>query len=467
MDGGRRNSRRPEPRVTLLVVDDDRSCLELVRATCEQDGLDVLEADDPEVGLELVRTRRPQIVLLDVMMPKLSGMELLDQINQIDPTIDVILITAHYSTESAVEAIQRGACDYLTKPLDVERLEERVGRLVAEWRRRRRASLLDEEALETYEFQGMVARSPIMMELFARILRVAPHFRTALITGPTGTGKELIARAMHALGPGQAGRLVVCNCAAIPESLVESELFGHVKGSFTGAVVDRQGLFEHAHGGTLFLDEIGDMPLSAQVKLLRAIQQQQVQRIGSPSARPVNVRIIAATNRDLRKAVADRQFREDLFFRLSMVELRVPALNDRREDLPLLIQHFIRTCSAHVGKPVEGLTRRAEMILLKHTWPGNVRELENVLSYACMIAHGTRVEPTDLPEYLVDSKAQDGGEELMPIDRMTRLYARRVVEKMGGDKIKAAAVLGVSRATVYRLLAGLKEQNPGSGANKR
>jgi transcriptional regulator with PAS, ATPase and Fis domain len=266
--------------------------------------------------------------------------------------------------------------------------------------------------LESCRFEGIVGRSPAMLEVFARIRRAAPYFRTVLITGVTGTGKELVAHAVHRLSPASRGPFVVCNCAAIPECLLESELFGHVRGAFTSATSDKAGMFEAANGGTLFLDEIGEMPVQAQAKLLRAVENQEVQRVGSTTSRKIDVRIVCATNRNLPKEVEMKNFREDLFYRISMVEIRLPSLAERREDVPLLVRHFIDRFARQYGKPVEGLTRRAEAAILRCLWTGNVRQLENVIG-----------------------------------------YARRVLQAVGGDKLRAAEVLGISRATLYRLLA--------------
>jgi DNA-binding NtrC family response regulator len=383
-------------------------------------------------------------------------MDVLERIMEEDPSTNVILMTAYYSTESAVEAIRKGACDYLNKPLRIDQLRERVGQLIGEARARQRASELDEELIQAHSFRGIIGRSPVMQEVFSRVSRIAPHFRTALLTGQTGTGKELAARALHDLSPVAKGPFVVCNAAALPENLVESELFGNMRGAFTGANQDKAGMFEHAHGGTLFLDEIGEMPLPIQAKLLRAVQQQEVQRLGSSVARKVNVRIVAATNRDLRASVANKEFREDLFYRLSMVEIRLPRLAERKEDLPLLLRHFVERFSEQYGKPIDGLTRRAEMVLNRHHWPGNVREVENVIGYAAMMAHGSRIDVQDLPE-LVAKAALDvptGGEyPMVCVDEIQKLHARNVLERVGGDKVAAAQVLKVSRATLYRLLA--------------
>jgi DNA-binding NtrC family response regulator len=438
--------------ITLLAIDDDPSSLAFIAATLEQDGLEVVTAGDPEQGLAVARARRPRIVLVDLMMPAMSGMEVLERLVEADPTVNVILMTAHYSTESAVEAIRKGACDYLNKPVPPERLEERISGLLAEIRAGERARRLEEELLDASRFQGIVGRSPQMLEVYARIRRVAPHYRCALVTGATGTGKELAARALHELSPAASGPFAICNCAAVSESLAESELFGHVRGAFTGAVQDKAGMFEYAHGGTLFLDEIGEMPLAMQAKLLRAVQNQEVQRVGSPSARKVNVRIVAATNRDLRASGA-KEFREDLFFRLAMVEIRLPALAERREDLPLLLRHFTDLYARQYQKSIDGITRRAEALLYRHDWPGNVRELENVIGYAAMMSQSGKIDVPDLPESLqTRGPRETGTHPMVTLDEMQRIHTRRVLEQVGGDKREAARVLGVSRATLYRLL---------------
>jgi DNA-binding NtrC family response regulator len=443
--------------ITLLAIDDDPRSLALVAATVEQDGLEVLTCPDPEEALELVKTRNPRIVISDLVMPTMSGMEVLDRIAAIDPTIEVILLTGHYTAETAVEAIRKGASDYLTKPIAPERLRARVDELIAEQKRQERAGRLDGELVETHQFHGMVGRSPAMKEVFARLRRIAPHYQTVVITGETGTGKELVARALHNCGPVAKGVFAVCNCAALPDSLIESELFGYTRGAFTGATQDKAGVFEYAHNGTLMLDEIGEMPLGAQAKLLRAIQYQELQRIGSPVPKKVNVRVVAVTNRDLRVMVKEQRFREDLLFRLAMVEIRLPPLRDRREDLPLLLRHFVAAFSRLYNKKITGLTGRAEAALYDHEWPGNVRELEGAIGSAAMMTEHSLIDITDLPEYFrtggpspVESEDDDG---LVSLDEAQRRHARRVVEKLNGDKVSAARVLGVSRATLYRLIA--------------
>ncbi len=443
-----------QQKVRLVAIDDDPATLELVTEALSSDNLEILAATRAAEGLELVLTRHPEIVLLDLMMPEMSGMELLERIVDTRPATDVVLITGHYSTESAVEAIRKGASDYLTKPVSLATLRERVGKFVAEALRRRRASQLDSEVLEACQFEGMVGRSPLMLDMFDRIRRVAPHFRTALIIGETGTGKELVANALHRLGPAASGRLVACNCSAIVETLFESELFGHVKGAFTGATQDKAGFLQYASGGTIFLDEIGDMPLTTQSKLLRALETHEFQRVGSPVVFKADVRVVAATNRDLHQRIAKGQFREDLFYRLSMVEIRVPRLADRKEDLPYLERYYLDKFSKEYGRLIRGITPRAQIILSRYSWPGNVRELENVLGQACMITGGETIDVRDLPESIrLPREAESSANgELRSLAEVHRMHVRRVLEKVAGNKSEAAKILGINRATLYRLL---------------
>ncbi|MFL6414309.1 MAG: sigma-54-dependent transcriptional regulator, partial [Bryobacteraceae bacterium] len=357
------NPRNSESLVTLLIIDDNAGSLELLSSALEQPSARILTAQDPKRGLELVHSHHPQIVLTDLVMPRMSGLEVLDKIIQFDPSIDVVLMTAHYSTESAVDAIRRGAADYLNKPVNLQTLRGRVNTLLEQARRRQRASQIESELVDTSGFEGMVGNSPAMWDLFSTIRRVAPHFRTVLISGPTRTGKDLVARTLHRLSPAGKGNFVVLNCSAVVETLFESELFGHVKGAFTGAATDKIGLFEFANEGVLFLDEIGDMPMSTQAKLLRALQNQEIQRVGSLTPRRVNVRVVAATHQDLRAAIVEKRFREDLYYRLTMVEIRTPPLVERTGDLSLLTHHYVAHFSRLYGKFVSGLTARAEIVL--------------------------------------------------------------------------------------------------------
>ena len=446
--------------VSLLVIDDNPGSVELLSSALAQPGLEILTASNPEEGLNLFRNRRPQVVLTDLVMPQMSGMEVLERIVEIDPATDVILMSAHYSTESAVEAVKKGASDYLNKPISIDPLRERIGKLVEEVRKRQRALQLEDELRTTSEFEGIVGRSPLMWEMFWRIRRVAPHYRALLITGETGTGKDLIARALHRLSPVASGRYVVLNCSAVVETLFESELFGHVKGSFTGATHDKPGLFEHAHGGTLFLDEIGDMPLATQAKLLRVLQNQEVQRVGALNARKVDVRVVAATNHDLRAAVAEKRFREDLYYRLSMVEIQAPRLAERKEDLPLLQRHFVARFAAQYGKEMRGLTHRAQIRLSQHSWPGNVRELENVIGHAVMMTMSDMVDVQDLPPYLqapAEQPEQTVGAALSggTLAEVEREHILRVLRETGG--VIGNAALPGARLCAIRTAAAMRK----------
>jgi DNA-binding NtrC family response regulator len=442
--------------VRLLVVDDDEQVLQFIAQALSKEKLILFTASDKDSALELVAARRPDIVLLDLVLPGVEGMELLDQILEIAPGTDIILMTGAYSTDSAVEAIHRGACDYLAKPFSAEKLRERLSKLIVEAGERKHTQQLDRELIEAFKFQGIVGRSPLVLEVLHKIRRIAPHFRTALISGATGTGKELAARALHHLCPAAHRPMAVCNCSAIVETLFESELFGHVRGSFTGATQNKVGLFEYADGSTVLLDEIGDMPLTTQAKLLRVIQYQEVQPVGSPVARKIDVRVIAATHQKLAGMVKEGRFREDLYYRLSMVEIELPRLADRKEDLPLLERHFVEQFARQFNKPIRGISRRAQALLARYSWPGNVRELENVLGNACMLGQGNLIDVNDLPERLraLSALRLEGDEdELLPLEEVEARHIRRVLEKVGGNKLRAAEILGISRATLYRALA--------------
>jgi DNA-binding NtrC family response regulator len=392
------------------------------------------------------------------MMPGVRGFEMLESILNVDPGTEVILMTAHYSTESAVEAVQKGATDYFNKPINLEKLRRRISGLLSEAEIRRKTLQLDHEMLNACRFEGIVSRSPLMLEVFARVRRVAPHFRTVLVSGATGTGKELVAHALHRLSPVASNPFVVCNCSAIVETLIESELFGYVKGAFTGANQDKLGVFEYANHGTVFLDEIGELPLTAQGKLLRILQNHEIQRVGSPVPRTVDVRVIAATNRSLRTMVKEGTFREDLYYRLTMAEITLPRLAERREDLPLLQRHFVEKFATEYKKPVTGITRRAQARLAVHSWPGNIRELENVIGNACMMVDGTIIDIADLPAPLRsqtgDILGQD--ESMISLEELQKRHMMRVLERVGGNKAQAAEILGISRATIYQFLAQTK-----------
>jgi len=441
-------------KLRVVAIDDDEQHLKFIATSLSRENVVVSTSGSPRDGLELVRKEHPHLVLSDLMMPEMSGMDLLERILEFDPGTEIVLLTGQYSTESAVEAIQKGAADYLTKPVDMEKLEQRVESLLLEVRRGQRCLELENELLENSQFAAMVGHSPAMLEVFHRIRRVAPHFRSVLVTGETGVGKELAAQALHRLSPVASGPFVTCNCSAVVETLAESELFGHVKGAFTGAVQDRIGVFEAANGGTILLDEVGELSLPLQAKLLRVLQNQEIQRVGSPAVRRVDIRVIAATHRDLQSMVKEGRFREDLFYRLSTVHIKLPSLAQRKEDLPLFERHFIKRFAEQYRKPVSGITRRAQALLARYSWPGNVRELENVLGNACMMTESETIDVADLPEYIRERKTIElrGEETLLTLEQVERAHAIRVLQSAGGNKVRAAELLGISRAKLYRLL---------------
>ena len=438
--------------ITLVIIDDNPGSLELLSTALAQDDLTIFTAQDPEEGIEIMYREHPQIVLTDLVMPGITGLDVLDRVVEFDPAIDVVLMTAHYSSESAVEAIRRGASDYLNKPVPTAVLRERIAKLIDEARRRKRLLAVDSGLRDEARFEGMIGKSAAMWEMFARIRRVAPHFRTILVTGQTGTGKELCARALHQLSPVSKGRFVVLNCSAVVETLFESELFGHVRGSFTGAAQDKMGLFEFADKGTIFLDEIGDMPLGTQAKLLRTLQNQEVLRVGSLTPRKVDARVITATHRDLREAVAAKTFREDLFYRLSMVEIHVPSLEERKEDISLLTSYFVDKFATQFRKQIRGITQRAQIILSRHNWPGNVRELENVIGHAGMMVLGDMIDVVDLPDYLrFPTRHQSSGpvpiaeEGSDSFEEHEKRLVRDALSRAEGNQSKAARELRIGR----------------------
>jgi DNA-binding NtrC family response regulator len=440
-----------EQRPAILVIDDDDLTIDFVRTALDGRPVEVLGATDAASGLAAVRRLRPGLILLDLVLPDADGMDLLEKIREDDPESLVLIMTGHYSTESAVKAIQAGADDYLNKPVSPQTLRERVDRWLREQAEKRRAAQLEQKFLDSSTFEGIVGRAIPMLDLLTKVRRIAPHFSTALVTGETGTGKELVSRVLHAWS-GRGGPFVVYNCASVVETLFESELFGHKRGSFTGAVSDRQGLVDLAEGGTLFLDELGEVPLEVQAKLLRLLQSRETRRVGESKSREVDVRVVAATNRDLRRMTSEGSFREDLFYRLSMVQFLVPSLRERREDLPLLIRHFLELFSTRYRKPALRLTKRAEMLLCRHSWPGNIRELENALGYACMLTQNGSVDISDLPDYLLASGSA-GAPSFPTLAEMEYEYAMKVLKACDGNRVRAAEVLGIGRATLYRLIA--------------
>jgi DNA-binding NtrC family response regulator len=447
----RQSAAAAQERLRVLVIDDDELTIDFVRCALEERPVVVSGATDAASGLAAIQRLRPGLVLLDLILPGANGIELLEKIREYDPETNVLIMTGQYSTESAVKAIQAGADDYLNKPVSVQTLRERVDRWLQEQAAQQRAAELELDLLDSSTFEGIVGRAIPMLDLLTKVKRIAPHFSTALVTGETGTGKELVSRALHSWS-GRRGQFVVCNCASVVETLFESELFGHKRGAFTGAVSDKEGLVDSAEGGTLFLDELGEVPLEVQAKLLRLLQNRETRRVGDSKSRQADLRVVAATNRDLRRMVSEGSFREDLYYRLSMVQVQVPSLRDRREDLPLLIRHFLADFTTRYNRGKLQITKRAEAVLCRHSWPGNIRELENALSYACMLTQNGTVDIVDLPDYLLESRSVDGP-NLPTLAEVEYQHVMKVLKACDGNRARAAEVLGIGRATLYRFIA--------------
>ena len=443
-----------QPRPLLLLVDDDPQIRQLLGEVGIREGFEVLEAADGAVAIDMLQRRHMDLVLLDLHMPRLNGLDVLRAVRASGSSSQLALMSGAASVEDAVEAIKLGASEYFSKPLDMPRVRALMGAMRQQFLDRN--SLLDADATlaSRLEVCGMIGRSPAMRELFNVIHRLAPHVRTVLITGETGTGKELVAKALHELGPRKNKKLVTVNCSAVVETLFESELFGHVRGAFTGATADKSGVFEAANGGTVFLDEAGELPLGAQSKLLRTLENGEVQRVGSVELRRVDVRVIAATNRRLDAEIAAGRFRADLYYRLNVVEIAVPPLRERPEDIPYLTAAFVKRFSSEFSKPITGLTEGAEERLGRWPWPGNVRELRNVIERACLLCEGHLLTEGDLARSLSERPVMAaGGMDDEPAGPPpTADQVRAALDGTGGNKSLAARRLGISRRALYRLI---------------
>ncbi len=450
-----------EAKQTILVVDDDHAHRTMLRTLVGGWGYRVEEADDGAAAIDMVSARSYDLVLMDVRMVNISGLEALPRIKAFNPAIPVIIMTAYSSVETAVAALKQGAHDYLTKPLDFDKLRKTLANAMEHSRLKAENRLLRERLGEQFDRRNIIGRSPAMLQLLETTAQVAPSEATVLITGESGTGKELIAGAIHFNSARREGPFIKLNCAAITETLLESELFGHERGAFTGADRRKEGRFHQADGGSLFLDEVSEMPLTMQVKLLRVLQEQEFTRVGGEEVVRVDVRLIAATNKHLPDLIAAERFREDLFYRLNVVALEIPPLRRRQEDIPLLAQHFLEHFADQNNKAIRGFTPRAMDRLVRYRWPGNVRELMNAVERAVVLTRSESVDAADFPLIIRDGDSATGSEtdpdrlQLsgdMPLEQIERAAIISTLEAAGGNKSEAARRLGITRKTLHKKL---------------
>ncbi len=438
----------------ILVVDDEPAQRELVAGFLGKRGFEVRQAADGREAIERFKQEAVDLVLTDQKMPGLSGLELLDALRAISPQAAVIVMTAYGTIETAVGAIKAGAADYLTKPLNLDELLHRIHQVRERQRLLTENRELREALAERHRVEGIIGESGQVQEVLSLVRRVAPSDATVLIRGESGTGKELIAKAIHHASPRASGPLVKVNCAALAETLLESELFGHERGAFTGAVSARKGRFELADGGSLFLDEIGDLPAHLQVKLLRVLQEREFERVGSSRPIPVNVRLLAATHRNLEVLIRDGRFRDDLYYRINVVTIALPPLRERREDLPLLIDHFVLLFSEKNAKSIRGFSRDAREALLRYDYPGNVRELENLIERAVVLTRDEVIGLADLPLTLHDPSPEpsSGSGLIAAVEGLERRMILDALAKSNGTQTRAAELLGISeRVLRYKL----------------
>ena len=443
----------------ILLADDELSIRESLAEVLRQEGYEVDTAADGTEALAAIDKGDYGVIITDLRMPGADGLAILRHVREVAPQTLLLLITAYASIETAVEALRQGAHDYILKPLIIEDVLAKVGRLFEHRQLAWESQILRREVESRFDFNQMIiGRSPSLQEIMAVIRKVAPTNSTVLITGESGVGKEVVARAVHHFSHLHDKLFLPVNCGAIPENLLESQLFGHAKGSFTGAVVAQEGLFQRARGGTIFLDEIGDLPADLQVKLLRAIEEKEILPLGTTTLIKVDVRIIAATNRELRKAVEEGKFREDLYYRLNVVNIEVPPLRNRREDIPQLVDYLVRRHNADLKKNCKGVDNATMKVLMSLPWKGNIRELDNVIEHAMILGNGEWITPADLPR----SVARDGVEISAVGDNLRdaiRAYEKghieNVLKRVASDKRKAAELLGLSLSSLYRKIEEL------------
>jgi two-component system response regulator HydG len=450
----------------ILIIDDDRSMCDVLDAELKQRGFETTTTTNAEQALRLLGERDFELVLTDINMHAMSGVDLCRQIVESREQMPVVVMTAYGSMEAAIAAIRAGAYDFVTKPFEMDDIALTIERALKHRALREEVKRLRRVVIDSQRFDDILGTSQAMKKMYDLAARVAETETTVLITGESGTGKELVAKSLHGKSARKEGPFVAINCAAMPESLLESELFGHVKGAFTDARTARPGLFIKASRGTLFLDEIGEMPAGMQAKLLRALQERTVRPVGGDQEQPFDARIIAATNRDLETEVEEKRFREDLFYRINVVRIHVPPLRARGSDILLLAQHFLQRYQPNGQQRVVGIKSAAADKLLSYPWPGNVRELQNCLERAVALAQFDHIGVDDLPERVREFKSSriaiesNDPSELLPMDEIERRYIVRVLEAVGGNKTLAAQVLGFDRRTLYRKLERVREGAP-------
>ena len=444
----------------ILVIDDEENMRHMLAVLLEKEGYKVSNAGDGKEGLELALENFYDIILCDLKMPVMDGMAFLEnfQDRQLDST--VIVMSAYGTLDTAIEAMKNGAYDYVSKPFKPDEILLTLKKAEERERLRKENRQLQESIRESFSFAQMIGRSSAMQDIFATIEKVADYKTTVLITGESGTGKELIAQAIHHNSSRADKPLVTVNCGAIPETLLESELFGHKKGSFTDAVRDKTGLFQEAHEGSIFLDEIGELPLKLQVKLLRVLQEEEIKRVGETQSIKIDIRVMTATVKDLAEEVEAGRFRDDLYYRINVLQVAVPPLRDRLEDIPLLIQHFLDKTGKRLGLEIDGVSPTARRVLQRYPWPGNVRELENVIERAIVMADGRTIGLKDLPPYLQQPQSSEilTGDENLSIKqgsrRLERTLIQKALEKTGGNRTQAAKILEISHpALLYKIKA--------------
>ncbi len=435
----------------VLVVDDEEIVRESLGGWLTQDGLAVEVAPDGPAALEKLRQGRWSIALVDLKMPGMDGIQVLQEAKKLQPDSAVVIMTAYATVDTAVAAIKQGAYDYLVKPFDPEELSLMIQKIVSQQKLVHENEVLRKALKREYSFHDVISKSPAMQQVFELARVAAPSGSTVLILGESGTGKEVLARAIHKESARKDGPFVAVSCAALTETLLESELFGHEKGAFTGASARRKGKFEAAQGGTLFLDEIGDVSPKLQVDLLRVLEERRIQRVGGNEPVDVDVRIVAATNKDLRKESAEGRFREDLFYRLNVIAIHLPPLRERKEDIPLLVERFLETLSVELQKPLSGVSSEALAALMSHGWPGNVRELRNTLERGAVVAKGRIIQLADLglPPPGAAAGAAGGRSEPPSLDEIEKRHVIEVLSFTGGNVTQAARILGIDRVTLY------------------